>query len=126
MIDRSFSLLLLASLVPNPLYAQPPSFSRSDYQSHAGARAIATADFNRDGWPDVAHANTGRDTVTVLLNGRGTGSLVLSADIAVGHGPFDLVTADFNRDGVPDLAVANADDDSISLLIGDGLGGFTR
>jgi hypothetical protein len=108
------------------VYAQTPSFSRSDYQSHAGARAIATADFNRDGWADVAHANTGRDTVTVLLNGRGAGSLAIGADIPVGHGPFDLVTADFNRDGVPDLAVANADADSISVLIGNGAGGFTR
>ena len=127
MINRSLCLLLLGCAVTTTsAFAQPPSFSRADYPSHAGARAIATADFNRDGWPDVAHANTGRDTVTVLLNGRGAGSLALSADIPVGHGPFDLVTADFNRDGVPDLAVANADDDSLSILLGNGAGGFTR
>src|SRR5687768_12756583 len=103
---RWLSLLLLGFAVTDPVYAQTPSFSRSDYQSHPGARAIATADFNRDGWPDVAHANTGRNTVTVLLNGRDAGSLAVSVDIPVGHGPFDLVSADFNRDGSPDLAVA--------------------
>ena len=126
MIHRLLLPILLVSFAARTLHAQEPVFSRSDYSSHAGARAIATADFNRDGWPDVAHANTGRDTVTILLNGRNEGSLALSADLPVGHGPFDLVSADFNRDGNPDLAVANADNDSISVLIGNGTGGFSR
>ena len=127
MFTRTLWVFPIASLAMSSVAsAQPPTFARADYGSHAGARAIVSADFNRDGWVDVAHANTGGDTVTILLNGRGTGALTLSSDIPVGHGPFDITTADFNRDGVPDLAVANADNDTISVLIGNGRGGFTR
>ena len=126
MFLKTVSLFLAASTtLTSAALAQQPDFSRDDYTSRAGARAIAMADFNRDGWLDVAHANTGGDTVTVLLNNK-TGGLALSSDIPVGHGPFDIATADFNRDGAPDLAVANADNDTISVLIGNGKGGFSR
>ena len=104
---------------------QTVSFARDDYASFAGARAIVSADFNRDGWPDLALANTGRNSVTILLNHRGTG-LARAADIAVGAGPFDMTAGDFNRDGIADLAVANADGNSISVLLGNGDGMFTR
>jgi hypothetical protein len=128
MAYRSLLFVTLAAfLTPCSADAQPPAFSRADYASHPGARAIATADFNRDGWPDTANANTGRDTVTILLNREATGSGFARAfDIAVGHGPFDIVAADFNRDGISDLAVANADADTLSVLIGDGRGNFSR
>src|SRR4051812_5782578 len=104
--------------------AQSISFTRTDVPSVSGGRGIATADFDRDGRPDVAQANTGRDTVTILLN-RGDG-LTRVGDVAVGAGPFDVVAGDFNRDGIADLAVANADGDSISVLRGKGDGTFAR
>ncbi len=117
------SLLALAVLlVPFAAWAQPLSFTRVDRPSVDGARGIATADFDRNGWPDVAHANGSRGTVTVLLNTAGV--LTRVRDIPVGRGPFEIVAADFNRDGVSDLAVANADSDSISLLRGRGDGTF--
>lgn len=117
-------LLLLGLVAPSAAGAQPLTFARDDHASHAGARGIASADFDRDGWPDVAHANTGRNTVTILLNGRG--ALASTYDLPVGAGPFDLTTGDYNRDGIPDLAVANADGHSISILLGRAAGGFTR
>jgi VCBS repeat protein len=105
--------------------AQVLTFVRDDAASDSGARAVVSADFNRDGWPDVAHANIGRNSVTILLNHHGAG-LVRAFDVPVGLGPFDLTTGDFNRDGIADLAVANADGDSISILLGRGDGTFTR
>ena len=105
--------------------AQDVTFARDDYASFAGARAIVSADFNRDGLPDVALANSGRNSVTVLLNHRDAG-LARAADVAVGAGPFAMTTGDFNRDGIPDLAVANADGNSISVLLGRGDASFTR
>jgi hypothetical protein len=104
--------------------AQPLSFSADNYPAAVGARAIASGDFDRNGWPDVAQANTGANSVTVLLNHRGT--LTRSADIPVGAGPFAITTGDFNRDGVPDLAVACADGNSVALLIGSGNGTFRQ
>jgi hypothetical protein len=105
--------------------AQALTFTRDDYASDAGARAIRSADFDRDGWLDVAHANIGRNSVTILLN-HGGSSLVRTFEVPVGAGPFDLATGDFNRDAVPDLAVANADSHTISILLGRGDGSFTR
>jgi hypothetical protein len=128
MLHQSLVFVTLAALAgASPAAAQTPAFSRADYASHSGARAIATADFNRDGWPDTANANTGRDSVTILLNRGAAGSgLARAFDIAVGRGPFDIVSADFNRDGIADLAVANADADTLSVLLGDGWGNFRR
>jgi hypothetical protein len=116
--------MLLAALSADPA-AQMTTFARDDYATFAGARAIVSADFNRDGWPDVAHANSGRNSVTILL-GHPNDGLARAADIPVGAGPFDLATGDFNRDSIPDLAVANADGHSISVLLGKGDAGFTR
>ena len=99
--------------------AQPLSFSADHYPTAIGARAIASGDFDRNGWPDVAQANTGANSVTVLLNRAG--SLTRSADIPVGAGPFAVTTGDFNRDGVLDLAVACADGNSVACSSGAGM-----
>jgi hypothetical protein len=88
--------------------AQTLTFARADVASVAGARAIVSGDFNRDGRPDLAHANIGRNTVTILLN-RGADGVRRAVDVSVGAGPFDIAAGDFNRDGIADLAVANAD-----------------
>ncbi|MGH9309772.1 MAG: FG-GAP repeat domain-containing protein [Vicinamibacterales bacterium] len=107
--------------------AQPVAFVRDSFSSFSGARGIAAADFDRNGWVDVAHANSGRNTVTVLLNrGHQTPAFVRTYDVAVGVGPFDLTTSDFNRDGIPDIAVTNADGNSVSILTGRASGGFAR
>lgn len=102
--------------------AQPLSFARDDYASATGARGIVSVDLNRDGWPDVALANTGRNSVVVLLNDKGT--LKKTGEIPVGIGPFDITAADFNRDGKPDLAVTVADANAVVVLYGAGDGTF--
>ena len=105
--------------------AQSPAFEYADYPAGRGARAIVAADFNRDGWPDVASAAIDTAVVSVLLSAHGDG-LAPAITVPVGRGPFDMTTGDFNRDGIPDLAVANADGHSLSMLIGRGDGQFTR
>ena len=128
MHTRTSVLALTASVAVSSFAgAQPLTLSRADYPSEAGARAIATADFDRNGWADIATANTGRDTVTILLNRiGGAEGFTRRFDVPVGHGPFDMVTADFNLDGKADLAIAAADADSLSILLGRGDGRFTR
>jgi uncharacterized repeat protein (TIGR01451 family) len=94
----------------------------------AGNTPLATvvADFNGDGKPDMAIANNGDNTVTVLL-GDGTGGFkpVTGSPFAVGAAPVALVAADLNGDGIPDLAVANQGSGNVTVLLGDGAGGFT-
>ena len=121
-----FASLVIALLaVPSLGASQSLTFAADDYPSFRGARAIVAADFDRNGWLDLAHANTGRNSVTILLNHPDSG-LSQAFDIPVGAGPFDLATADFNRDGKADLAVANADGNSISILLGAGSGSLSR
>ena len=121
----AFVALVIGCLGVSVAGAQVLTFARDDYGSDAGTRAIASADFNRDGWLDVAQASLTTNSVTILLS-RGGSSLVRAFEIPVGLGPFDLTTGDFNRDGIPDLAVANADSHTISILLGRGDGSFTR
>jgi hypothetical protein len=124
-ILRSTLALIAAFMLVPGADAQPLDFQKADVRSASGARAIITADFNRDGWPDLAEAGLGSNSVSVLLNAGGE-HLALSSTVPVGSGPFDMATADFNRDGIPDLAVANADSNSISILLGRGDGRFVR
>jgi hypothetical protein len=102
-------------------------FTRQDVPSYAGARSVVAGDFDRDGWIDVAHANAGRNSVTVLLSqAQGASNFVRTYDVPVGLGPFDMTTGDFNQDGVLDLAVTHGSASTISVLLGQEAGGFTR
>jgi hypothetical protein len=86
--------------------------------------AVISADFNGDGYPDLAVTNAGDATVTILLN-NGTGKLVPTTTVNVGGTPYALTYGDFNRDGHEDIAVANALGNSVTVLLGDGNGNFT-
>jgi hypothetical protein len=60
--------------------AQSPQFRRSDAAATASSRSIVSADFNRDGRPDVALCGTGRKSVAILLNsGSGATSTVTAS-----------------------------------------------
>jgi hypothetical protein len=70
-------------------------------------QSVAVADVNGDGKLDLSVANSGSDSVDVLL-GNGDGTFQGPATYGSGgHEPFSVVTGDVNRDGKPDLLVAN-------------------
>ena len=80
--------------------------------------AIVTGDFNNDGKLDLAIANFGDNTITLLLgNGDGTFTQTGGSPYAVGKGPYQIAAADFNGDGKLDLAVANLTDGTVSILL---------
>ena len=66
------------------------------------------SDLNGDRTPDVVVANTGDDTISVLL-GNGDGTLQPQTAYVVGAGPSSVAIADFNGDGMPDLAVSDSE-----------------
>lgn len=124
MLLRVPASFLLSSLLLAPATnAQTLSFHRDDHPSATGARGIATADFNRDGWTDVVTAHNNPDGISVQMN-RGAAGGYATTFIALPGGPFDVATGDLNKDGVPDVAVANADANAIHLLYGRPEGGF--
>ena len=87
--------------------------------------SLAVADFNGDGIPDVAVANSNSNNLTILLgNGDGTFTATASSP-QTGGSPFFVTVGDFNRDGKVDLAVANVNTNSVTILLGNGDGTFT-
>jgi hypothetical protein len=117
------TLLLTMASAAVPAAAQSPlAFERSDYAAAGGARGVTAADFNRDGWIDIAVANHQPDGISVLLNQHGTG--FSGTFITQAGGPFDITTGDLNSDGIPDIVVANADGNMINVAFGLRGGGF--
>jgi hypothetical protein len=87
--------------------------------------AIAVADVNHDGIPDIVVANPESGTITVLLgDGKGRFQKAPGSPFPAGHLPADIGIGDFNGDSNPDLLIANHQAPYITLLLGDGHGGF--
>jgi trimeric autotransporter adhesin len=117
--DDDTTSVLLDTTSPGAL---APSFTAQQIFAVGDApSALATADFNLDGKPDVAVADKGTDAASVLFNttvlGTGTPSFMAQQAFATGEAPFGIATADINGDGKPDLVVANHDEDDISVLL---------
>jgi VCBS repeat protein/FG-GAP repeat protein len=80
-------------------------------------------DLNSDGKADLVTANSGANTVNVLL-GNGEGTFGSHADYSVGSNPVAVNIGDFNGDGHPDLVVVNNAGNTFSILLGNGDGTF--
>lgn len=121
---RSLIVLLSLLCANRVLCAGCPSFlTPRTYPAGTGPMSLASGDFNRDGRRDLAVANSGSNTVSILF-GNGDGSFQAAVNYAVGTQPASIVAADFNRDGQTDLAVANNGSDNVSILVGVGNGTF--
>lgn len=98
---------------------------------------LRTADFNRDGAPDIVmpdtdigHWNT--NTVSVLLgDGRCGFKPAPGSPFPAGSVPWSVAVGDINNDGIPGLVlipygpqVHDAGKVAASVLLGDGRGGF--
>jgi hypothetical protein len=98
----------------------------SPFPAGTNPNAVAVGDFNGDGFQDLATANFGDNTVTVLLgNGSGGFKAAPGSPFPAGTNPAFLAVGDFNQDGIQDLATANYLSNNVTVLLGNGLGGFT-
>jgi hypothetical protein len=88
-----------------------------------GPFSIVTADFNGDTKLDLAVANQGSNTVSILL-GNGNGTFQSRVDYATGIASSVLTTGDFNGDGNIDLVTSNHTSGTVSVLLGNGDGTF--
>ncbi len=104
-----------------PAGASAPSFSaQQTFTVGPGPIAVAVGDFNGDGKPDLALANNGNGTVSVVLNTTAVGATAPAfapqVTFAAGANPESVAVGDFNGDGKPDLAVPNNGAGTVSLL----------
>ncbi len=86
-----------------------PMVARDDPHS------IATADFNRDGRPDLIVGNAGTDAVSIFM-GK-SGGFAPACSVSVGRRAGLVVANDLNLDGRPDFAVASAQTADVSVFL---------
>lgn len=86
--------------------------------------AVSVGDFNNDNYEDLAVANLGDNSVSILF-GNGRGGFSTPSNFNVGKSPYYIISGDFNNDGNIDLKTTNSGDNTASVLLGNGLGGFT-
>jgi hypothetical protein len=93
------------------------------YAIPQGALGIISADFNKDGKPDLATVNLG-ENFSILL-GTGQGKFASAVDYSVSGGDYGvIVSADFNGDGYPDIATLNSSAGTVSINLNQGNGTF--
>jgi hypothetical protein len=89
--------------------------------TNASPSAIATGDFNDDGFMDIAVTDVANNRVMILF-GDGKGNFApptAATTYATGSKPVALVAQDFDGDGQPDIAIVNQGDGTVTILLGD-------
>ena len=92
----------------------------------AGPRGLARGDLDGDGDTDLAVANFGANTLSILLNDGSAGfSPAGGSPLVTGNNPYNVAIGDLDGDGDLDIAVSNSGSSSVSVFINNGSAGFT-
>ena len=95
--------------------------ARIDFATGTNPRFVVISDADGDGRPDIAVANYGSNSISVLRNVSVAGSINAASfeakvDFSTGSSPVSLAFGDVNADGKPDLVVANEASNTVSVL----------
>ncbi|WP_341734487.1 FG-GAP-like repeat-containing protein, partial [Microcoleus sp. EPA2] len=105
-----------------PTGATTPTFAaKVDFFTGAFPYSVSIGDINGDGKPDLAVANAGSSSASILLNTTPTGAttptFAAKVDFFTGFTPTSVSIGDINGDLKPDLAVANLNSNTASILL---------
>ncbi len=88
----------------------------TNFPAGNGPTSIAIADYNVDGFPDLAVTAQSDNSVALLL-GLGDGTFAPLFEFPVQTNPVSSVTNVFSTSGQPDLAVANEGSNTVSVIL---------
>jgi hypothetical protein len=114
--------VLAARLLVGRAVERHLEFARADFPA-AGPMSVGIADFDRDGYLDVAFTNAATDTVDIIF-GDGKGAFPRRLGVPSAKEPERLAIDDFNHDGIPDLAVTHRNSHDVTVLLGSVQGSF--
>jgi hypothetical protein len=99
--------------------------AKADISTGTSPRSIAIGDLDGDGKLDLALANFGSSTVSVLRNTSSSGSITFATkvDFTTGTSPRGVNISDFDGDGKPDLAIAHGGNPFMPVLRNNSSGG---
>jgi len=126
--DRNYGPLtfidpLIVGTIPEP--DRQPLFPGPIFPVGDRPLDVIAADFDGDGAPDLATANSLSDDVSILL-GRRDGSFAPASTFGVGDAPRGLAGVDLDGNGAQDIVISNVSGDSVSVLLGVGDGSFVH
>ncbi|MBW3556219.1 MAG: VCBS repeat-containing protein, partial [Actinobacteria bacterium] len=107
-------------MLPGLLAATSPAaadFVSGVYGVGTRPNAVASGDFDGDGHADLATADSGSNSISILWGELG-GTFVPGTRVTVGQSPFGLVAGHFDGNTAADLAVANLGSDTVTILAG--------
>jgi len=78
--------------------------------------SVAVADFNRDGYVDLAAVDPDFGTLAIIRN-KGCWDFALWKRIKKDGGPYFVAILDCDRNGLPDIAVAERDADRVEIVL---------
>ena len=122
-IYRIYIVLMLLAVIFQTVLADPIFDSPVDYSVGTYPISICGADFDGDLDNDLAVANNGSSSVSVLIN-NGNGTFQSPVDYPVVGSPVDIVAADFTGDLQVDLAITCTSPSAVLILAGNGDGIF--
>ena len=130
--SSSSTLHLLLGTTPSGSFAVDHPIALQVDGSQLVVQSAAVADFNHDGFPDIAilgqtSDSTGQlNSLYVLLNDGSGNFLPPTLALTSAYGS-SILAGDFDHDGKQDILIAGAlsSTTGLELLLGDGLGGFT-
>lgn len=101
------------------------TFSDTTKTMNGATAKITIADFNQDGYPDVAVTVSGTTNVEVFINDQSGSFNTPTAYAFTTSYPNGIESGDINLDGYPDIVATRYSGDAVHVLFNDGDGTFT-